>query len=36
MLAKKALRWLDGVQARPAGGGPWMQAAEALVHEANA
>ena len=36
MLATKAVRWLAGAQARPAGGGPWMDAAAALLHEANA
>ena len=36
MLAEKASRWLSGVQAKPASGGRWIEAAAALLHEANA
>ena len=31
LLAAKARRWLDGVQAQPPAGGRWIDAAEALL-----
>ena len=36
LLAAKARKWLDRVQARPPAGGRWIDAAAALLHEAPA
>ena len=36
LLAAKARQWLGRVHAEPAGGGPWIEAAAALLHELRA